>query len=130
MTREELIEELAFYGDIEPPRGFEWEKDWCSQFGKSWEVCHDCELAAIDSGKEIPICLEDSFRMIFKEILRKLRKSKKISQVKLSADINLDLRTYRRYECGEGFPSFEVLCKLADYFNVSLDYLVGRSDEQ
>ena len=35
----------------------------------------------------------------------------------------------RLLEKGKRSPSFEVLCALADYFDVSLDYLVGRSDD-
>ena len=36
---------------------------------------------------------------------------------------------YQRYEYGEREPSFQKLIALADYFDVSLDYLVGRSDD-
>ena len=39
------------------------------------------------------------------------------------------VRNYQRYEKGEAQPTLPVLLKLADYFNVSLDYLVGRSDD-
>lgn len=41
----------------------------------------------------------------------------------------ISLRTYQRYESGERLPDTDVLSKLADFFNVSTDYLLGRSDD-
>lgn len=62
------------------------------------------------------------------ECLFNLRKSKKFSQMELAKNTNLSLRTYQRYEKGERNPTSDVLISLADYFNVSIDYLVGRTD--
>lgn len=62
------------------------------------------------------------------ECLFNLRKSKKFSQMELAKKTNLSLRTYQRYEKGERNPTSDVLISLADYFNVSIDYLVGRTD--
>lgn len=62
------------------------------------------------------------------DCLFNLRKSKKISQLELAKNMNLSLRTYQRYEKGERNPTSDVLISLADYFNVSIDYLVGRTD--
>lgn len=61
--------------------------------------------------------------------LKRARKSKKVLQKDISAFLLLPLRTYQSYEYGEALPSIETLDKLADYFDVSLDYLVGRSDD-
>lgn len=41
----------------------------------------------------------------------------------------IGLTTYRRYESGEREPAATVLWKMADVFEVSVDYLIGRSDE-
>ncbi len=41
----------------------------------------------------------------------------------------IGLTTYRRYESGEREPTATVLWKMADVFEVSVDYLIGRSDE-
>ena len=60
--------------------------------------------------------------------LKELRKRKKISQLKLAIDLNTNQNTISRYETGEREPSISDLIKIADYFNVTLDYLVGRSD--
>nr|WP_279067669.1 helix-turn-helix domain-containing protein [Intestinimonas butyriciproducens] len=40
----------------------------------------------------------------------------------------MTLRAYQLYEYGEGYPTFKRLIIIADFFDVSLDYLVGRSD--
>lgn len=43
--------------------------------------------------------------------------------------LGISTRAYQYYESGERYPDFEGLLALADYFQVSIDYLVGRSDE-
>lgn len=58
--------------------------------------------------------------------LRELRKQKKATQEELAKYLNVHKTTYSGYENGTREPSIDTLCKLADYFNVSLDYLVGR----
>ena len=65
----------------------------------------------------------------FSEILRQLRKEKKISQKALGEVLGISERNIRFYESGEHRPDFDGLLQLADYFQVSLDYLVGRSDD-
>jgi len=50
-------------------------------------------------------------------------------QKTIAENVGLSLRSYQRYEKGEREPSLSVLIALADYFDVSLDYLCGRSDE-
>ena len=64
----------------------------------------------------------------FNERLKSIRKSKKLTQKKVAKDTKIAERAYQSYEGNEGKPSFEALIALADYFDVSLDYLVGRSD--
>lgn len=60
--------------------------------------------------------------------LKELRKTHKITQKQLANNINLSERNYQSLEYGNIKPSYETLIKLADYFDVSLDYLVGRTD--
>lgn len=60
------------------------------------------------------------------KMLKQLRESQKSSQAKLAEKLGLPLTTYHNYEIGRNEPNIETLCKLADYYNVSLDYLVGR----
>ena len=61
-------------------------------------------------------------------ILKKIRKEKGISQLKLAMDLNTNQNTISRYETGEREPGINELIKIADYFDVSIDYLVGRTE--
>ena len=65
----------------------------------------------------------------FCKILEGLKTQKKILQKDVAKSIGISLRNYQRYEHGEREPSMTTLIALADLFNVSLDYLVGRSDD-
>lgn len=67
--------------------------------------------------------------MTLSERLKQLRTSQDLSQKQLTTIIGISERNYQRYEYGEREPVASVLIKLADYFNVSIDYLVGRSDD-
>lgn len=60
--------------------------------------------------------------------LKEIRKAKGISQLKLALDLNTNQNTISRYETGEREPGIAELIKIADYFNVSIDYLVERTD--
>lgn len=61
----------------------------------------------------------------FKDILKRLRESKHISQAKLADDLKLSAGTIGMYETGKRMPSFKMLEILADYFNVDINYLTG-----
>jgi len=65
---------------------------------------------------------------MFAERLTKLRKAKKLTQQELADKLNISRATYAQYEIGRRKPDYETLEKLADYFNVSIDYLLGRTD--
>ncbi len=60
--------------------------------------------------------------------LKEIRRAKGISQLKLAMDLNMNQNTVSRYETGEREPGINELIKIADYFNVSVDYLIGRTD--
>ncbi len=60
--------------------------------------------------------------------LRELRKKHKLSQLKLAMDLGLNQNSISRYESGEREADYATLICLADYFNVSIDYLLGRTD--
>ena len=60
--------------------------------------------------------------------LKEIRKSKGISQLKMAMDLNTNQNTISRYETGEREPGITELIKIADYFNVSIDYLLERTD--
>ncbi|KDA51355.1 transcriptional regulator, XRE family [Leuconostoc mesenteroides subsp. cremoris T26] len=60
--------------------------------------------------------------------LRELRKERNVTQQELADDMLVTIRTLARYESGEREPRVSILIDLADYFKVSIDYLVGRID--
>lgn len=65
----------------------------------------------------------------FSDRIRQLCVAKKVYQKDMASFLGISLRAYQLYESGDGFPSVPGLVILADYFNVSIDYLVGRSDD-
>ena len=62
--------------------------------------------------------------------LKELRKKRNISQLKLAPDLNMNQNSISRYENMEREADYETLIKFADYFNVSIDYLLGRVDKK
>lgn len=60
--------------------------------------------------------------------LKALRKQKGISQLKLAMDLGMNQNSISRYENGEREADYKTLIALADYFNVSIDYLLERTD--
>ena len=64
----------------------------------------------------------------FPSRLRKLREEKRKSRAVVSELCGLDRDAVRRYERRERSPNMEALIALADYFEVSLDYLTGRTN--
>lgn len=67
--------------------------------------------------------------MTLSERLISLRKSHNITQKQLAAELGLSEIAIQNYESQRRKPAYDVLIALADYFNVSLDYLVGRSED-
>ena len=61
--------------------------------------------------------------------LKELRKKKGISQLRLATELNTTQNTISRYETGEREPGIAELIKIADYFNISVDYLIGRTND-
>ena len=62
--------------------------------------------------------------------LKELRKERKISQLKLAFDLNMNQNTISRYENLERQADYDTLIRFADYFGVSIDYLLGRTDNR
>lgn len=60
--------------------------------------------------------------------LRQLRKEKGISQLKLAMDLSLNQNSISRYETEEREADYKTLILFADYFDVSIDYLLERTD--
>ena len=60
--------------------------------------------------------------------LRFLREKKKISQLKLAMDLNMNQNSISRYENEERQADYKTLIAIAEYFGVSVDYLLERTD--
>lgn len=66
--------------------------------------------------------------MSFSDRIVQLKNERKLLQKDIASSVGLSLRAYQYYEKGQKEPTLSVLLRLADYFDVSLDYLVGLSD--
>jgi len=64
----------------------------------------------------------------FSDRLKGQRKSKGLTQKQIADLLGITERGYQNYEIDKSTPNYEMLLKLADYFEVSLDYLTGRSN--
>lgn len=62
--------------------------------------------------------------------LKELRKTKDITQEELAKQLQLSPSAIGMYETGRREPDFETLQRIADYFHVSTDYILGREEKQ
>lgn len=60
--------------------------------------------------------------------LRQLREERNLTQLKVSMDLFLNQNSISRYESGTREASYEVLIRFADYYKVSIDYILYRTD--
>lgn len=66
-----------------------------------------------------------------KDILKHLRKAKGFATMQdFCNTIGISFSTYQNYESGKRIPTADILLKLADFYNVSTDYLLGRNTEE
>lgn len=65
---------------------------------------------------------------VFSDRIKLLKTQKHLLQKDIAAEIGVSLRAYQYYETDQREPTMSVLITLADYFDVSIDYLVGRTD--
>lgn len=64
------------------------------------------------------------------ELIAQLRNKNKISQSALANDLHIGQSTLAMYEKGKRNPNLEMISKIADYFNVTTDYLLGRDGKE
>ena len=67
---------------------------------------------------------------VIKMKLRELREQKGVTQKEVANAVGCTSTVYSRYERREREPDITTLCRLADYFGVSVDYIVGRTNEK
>lgn len=68
--------------------------------------------------------------MAFNDRLKMAREDKELSQIDLATQIGVAKNTYSQYESGDRKPNYEILKKLADVLEVSIDYLLEKSDSK
>ena len=73
--------------------------------------------------------LESVIMMQKYQRIRDLREDADLTQKQVGEAINVPQRTYAYYESGQRMVPPRVLCALADFYNVSVDYILGRLDE-
>ncbi|MDE7306056.1 MAG: helix-turn-helix domain-containing protein [Clostridia bacterium] len=66
---------------------------------------------------------------VFQERLKELRKSKRLSQKELANILKTSNSSICDWECGRSQPDLETVAKIASYFDVTADYLLGLEDE-
>lgn len=64
---------------------------------------------------------------MFSKILRKLRRDKDVTQEQLAEYLNISKQAVSKWETGNSQPDMEMQIKLAKYFDVTIDYLLGRN---
>ena len=64
----------------------------------------------------------------YTERLKKLREFEKLNQSELAKELGISQNTYSQYETGSRQPSLEMLVKLAEFYFVSTDYILGLTD--
>ena len=62
--------------------------------------------------------------------LKELRKQRNITQLKLAMDLGMNQNAISRYETGEREADYKTLIALADYFDVTVDYLLERTNNK
>ena len=60
--------------------------------------------------------------------LKMIRKERNLNQLKVALDLNISREALSHYENGKREPSIAMLCKMSEYFNVSIDYLITGKD--
>ena len=62
--------------------------------------------------------------------LKQLRMEKQLTQEKLSETLGVSRRTVSRWETGNNLPDLSILVELADFYDVSVDYILGRTNNK
>ena len=86
------------------------------------------EFAARKAPVDFPVYIVSRAKPDFGQILANLRKERGLAQKELALLLNLSIGTISNYENGIHFPDLSTLCKLADFYGVTTDYLLGRTD--
>ena len=113
----------------------QWERGFCNfpldkinEYANFYQTSLDY-ITGLSNNKINYYCKKIDVNIITTRIKR-LRKRHNYSQEKLCQKINIKQRTYSGYETGRSIPPLYVLFLLSQFYNVSLDYLMGRKQEE
>ena len=100
----------------------------CSRCGKLWNVSADARIA--DSGYLCPQCSDRERKRlpVLAQRLMQCRLRRKVAAYVVSELVGVSRDMVRRYEAGQAIPKADVLAELARYYDVSVDWLLGRCD--
>ena len=87
------------------------------------EMCFADDIENEDNDKK-------KMKSILAARLKQCRKERGLSQINVAVACGISERAYQNYEILRREPKLEILVRIADYFGVSLDYLVGRTDKR
>ena len=94
-----------------------------------YKVSNDYILGLTSKREKITTPLDIKINLLGKKLFE-LRNAKNLSQVYLSEKVGYPQTTYSQYERGVRIPTTIKLLNIAQYYNISFDYLVGRSDKR
>lgn len=66
--------------------------------------------------------------MIFLKGLKQIRKERRLTQLKVAMDLNISREALSHYENSKREPSIDLLIKMSEYFNVSIDFLINGEE--
>lgn len=128
-----MVRELHNISYKEVHLATDWGTDDCEAFEKGEKPIPKEYLESFAEGFKLPKKLkylgyvkEKELRKTFSARLADVRIQKDIPQLFVALELNIARSTYACYETGKNTPDLETLVKLADYFDVSIDYLTGR----
>lgn len=97
---------------------------FCNHFG----ICLDY-ICGLTKTKKYQVIKKNIDANIVGDNLKKIRKSNNDTQEKISKIINIDRSSYARYELGENLILTSVLIDFAKHYNISIDYICGKTNE-
>ena len=120
--------------DMQSPEDVEHLCGKCTVYAEEWKKTADdlwkkAAMAPAEKKNKIRFLRSKTMPILYPRILE-LRKEKKLTQEEVSRYLHVSQRTYSHYEVGDRALSIDMLWAIADLYQVSIDYLVNRTDDR